>query len=269
MQAARRRLLWLGAAALAGCAGLPGTRTAQVGARRVEWVHAPGAAPTVVFENGLGGHMAWWQKVLPELAGDAACFAYNRPGIGQSTEVATPRDGAHTVAELRALLQSQGVPPPYVLVGHSLGGLYMQLFARQHPDEVAALVLVDSTHPQQTEGAGAMDRQSAWVRGVVGVLVTGSAKQELDLVAATGAQVLALPPLQGKPVFVLSAEREPKDGSDAARHAHEKRVDIARLHPGSVQTWVDSGHAIPLDKPEAVVAAVRAALAASRATAAT
>lgn len=252
-------------ALLCGCASLPESQTKVVNARPLEFVAHVRSGPVVVFENGLGGHMEWWSKVLPELANDTSYFAYNRPGYGRSEPADTPRDGAHVVEELRAALLSQGLPPPYVLVGHSLGGLYMQLFARQHPNEVAALVLVDSTHPKQLEGEGAMDKQSFWVRGVVGALVTGTAKQELDLLSRTGEQVLGLPTLSGKPVFVLSASEPMKESSDLARFANEKRVDIARMYPGAKQTWVDGGHSIPLEKPQAVVDAIRAALAEARA----
>ena len=252
-------------ALLAGCAGLPGTQISQVDERPLELVAHPGAKPVVVFENGLGGHMAWWGKVLPALPADTAYFAYNRPGIGQSAPASTPRDGQHIVAELRRALQQQGMQPPYVLVGHSLGGLYMQLFARQHPQEVAALVLVDSTHPRQQVGAGAIENQSLLVRGVAKALITGTAKDEFDLVNQTGQQVLAQPTLTHTPVTVLSAAQPMKETSDLAKFSNALREDIARLYPNAKQVWVDSGHAIPLEKPEAVVNAITAALAEVRA----
>jgi pimeloyl-ACP methyl ester carboxylesterase len=73
----------------------------------------------------------------------------------------------------------------------------------------------------------------------------------------TGEALLALPPFTGKPVMVLSAAAPIGDDSELARDALAKRKDIARLNPGSRQIWVDSGHAIPLEKPEAVIAAIR------------
>ena len=251
-------------ALLAGCASVPGTQISLVDERLLELVAHPGSAPVVVFENGLGGHMAWWGKVLPALPADTAYFAYNRPGIGKSAAASTPRDGQHIVAELRRTLQQQGMQPPYVLVGHSLGGMYMQLFARQHPQEVAALVLVDSTHPRQLEGAGAMENQSLLVRGMAKALITGAAKSEFDLLTQTGQQVLALPTPPHVPVTVLSAAEPMKETSDLARFSNALRQEIALLYPHAQQVWVDSGHAIPLDKPEAVVAAIRSALAHAR-----
>lgn len=246
---------------LTGCAGLPEAQTKLIETRQLEFVAHSRSGPVVVFENGLGARMEWWNKVLPPLAEDTSYFAYNRPGYGKSAAAETPRDGAHIVDELRAALLNQGMLPPYVLVGHSLGGLYMQLFARKYPHEVAALILVDSTHPQQLEGVGAMENQSFWVRSLVGAMVTGTAKEELNLLPETGKQVLSLPTLSGTPVFVLSASVPMKETSDLARFTNEKRVDIARMYPGSKQVWVESGHAIPLEKPQAVVDAIRSALA--------
>jgi pimeloyl-ACP methyl ester carboxylesterase len=261
MHTLRRAAALLTVALLAGCAGLPGSQVRQVDDRALELVAHTAPGPVVVFENGLGGHMAWWSKVLPALPSGTAYFAYNRPGIGHSAPADTPRDGAHIVAELRRALQQQGMPPPYVLVGHSLGGLYMQLFARQHPQEVAALVLVDATHPMQLEGSGAMENQSLLVRGMAKVLITGTAKNEFDMLTATGQQVLALPTVTDRPVYVLSAAEPMKETSDLAQFSNALRVDVARLYPNAKQVWVDGGHAIPLEKPEAVVNAIRAALA--------
>lgn len=252
-------LLFL-ATLVSGCASLPGKTTATIDNRRVEYVLSRNGGATVVFENGLGGTLDGWAKVAPEVGKDAITFAYNRPGYGKSDAVDTPRDGQHVVDELRSLLLSQGLRPPYVLVGHSLGGLYMQLFARRYPDEVSALVLVDSTHPEQFKGAGARENWPAWARVIVGVAMSATAKAELNAIDATGEEVLRLPTFTGKPVMVLSALKPMSNKSALADDANAKRKEIARLYPGSTQRWIDSGHVIPLEKPEAVIAAIREVL---------
>lgn len=248
-------------ALLSGCASLPNSTTEKINNNQIEFAMTQHNTIPVVFENGLGGRMEWWKKVLLEISNDTTTFAYNRPGYGESDSVSTPRDGSHVVDELRLLLRSKGLNPPYILVGHSLGGLYMQLFARRYPDEVSALILVDSTHPKQLDGDGAIEKQSFWVRGIIGALVTGTAKEELNLLSQTGEQVLSLPTLLNKPVFVLSASEPMQEKSKLADDANEKRKDIARLYPNSKQIWVDSGHVIPLEKPESVVSVIREALA--------
>ena len=92
------------------------------------------------------------------------------------------------------------------------------------------------------------------------MLLSETAEVELDEIDATGAAVLGLPPLAGKPVFVLSALKPMQDKSALADDANKKRKDIARLHPGAEVRWIDSGHAIPLENPEAVISAIREAL---------
>ncbi len=244
---------------LAGCAALPATETLRIEQRRIEYAQIGHGSPVVVFENGHGASMRSWGRVFPGIGKQATVFAYNRPGYGDSAAAPAPRDGAHIVDELRTLLRSRGLTPPYVLVGHSLGGLYMQLFARKYPDEVAGLVLVDSTHPTQTEGAGAIERPPWWVRLYFHLFVTGDQKKEFDAAAATGREVLHLPSVSGKPVWVLSAVDT--SNSAAVRHANKKRADIAHLYPGSRQLWVESGHFIQWDKPEVVIEAIRGVLA--------
>ena len=256
----RFTLLLLLATLASGCASLPGKTTTRIDDRRVEYVLTRKGGATVVFENGLGGTLDYWAKVVPEVGKEATTFAYNRPGYGKSDVPLTPRDGRHVVDELRALLAAQGLRPPYVLVGHSLGGLYMQLFARRYPDEVSALVLVDSTHPEQFKGAGALENWPAWARLMFGVATSATAKQEMNAINATGEAVLRLPAFTGKPVIVLSALKPMSNKSALSDDANAKRKDVARLYPGSTQIWVDSGHVIPLEKPEAVISAIHEAL---------
>ncbi|MBI3899670.1 MAG: alpha/beta fold hydrolase [Gammaproteobacteria bacterium] len=249
---------------LSGCAGLPATETGRIDDRSVEYAQITQAAPVVVFENGLAASMKSWSKVFPEIGKDATVFAYNRPSYGDSDPVATPRDGAHVVAELRVLLRHKGMNPPYVLVGHSLGGLYMQLFARRYPDEVAGLVLVDSTHPAQFDGFGALENWPFWTR-MLKLFLTDLQKQELAAAKSTGLEVLHAPPFIGKPIIILSAIQD--STSEMAQFVKEKQTDFVRLYPGSRQLWIDSGHFIQQDKPEVVITAIRDILAQYRSTA--
>jgi pimeloyl-ACP methyl ester carboxylesterase len=103
-----------------------------------------GAAPTVVMDSGAGGSVLDWQLVQPEVAGFARVCTYDRGGAGWSEPGDKPRTSEQFVEELHTLLGNAGAQGPYVLVGHSLGGTNMQLYASQYPDEVAGMVLVDS-----------------------------------------------------------------------------------------------------------------------------
>ena len=108
---------------------------------------APGRA-TVVVDSGLGHVSAIWSLVQPALAEFARVCVYDRAGYGWSEPGPAPRTSAPIVAELRTLLAGAGIPPPYVLVGHSFGGLNMLYYALCHPGEVAGLVLLDPLAPE-------------------------------------------------------------------------------------------------------------------------
>jgi pimeloyl-ACP methyl ester carboxylesterase len=246
---------------VSGCALLPQAATERVDERRVEYAMTTHDTIPVIFENGLGGSLKVWEKVLPEISKDTTTFVYNRPGYGDSEAVSTPRDGAHVVDELRSLLLSKGLKPPYALVGHSLGGLYMQYFARRYPDEVAALILVDSTHPSQMKGKGTRENWPFWYRWMFAIAASKVVKQEFDGIESTGEAVLALPSFTGKPVIILSASQQLNDKSEQAVEANKNRNDFVRLYPGARQIWVNSGHLIPREKPDSVISAIREVLA--------
>lgn len=123
----------------------PGTLV-DVGGYRLHLYRSGAGAVPVVLEAGSGGGVLDWYKVQPELAKWTQVISYDRAGMGWSETSAAPRSSAQSVQELHTLLVKAAIPTPYVLVGHSLGGLNMQLYAMQYPDEVAGLVLVDSSH---------------------------------------------------------------------------------------------------------------------------
>lgn len=242
---------------IAARTSLPQATTERIDDRRVEYILTRHDTLPVVFENGLGRTFKAWGKIFPEISKDTTTFLYNRPGYGDSDVASTPRDGAHIVDDLRSILLRKGFKPPYVLVGHSLGGLYMQHFARRYPDEVAALILVDSTHPNQMMGKGARENWPAWYRLLFFIAASAVVKNEMNAVATTGEAVLGLPAFTVKPVIILNASKQLKDKSEQAVDANAKRKDLLRLYPGAKQIWVDSGHDIPHERPESVISAIR------------
>jgi pimeloyl-ACP methyl ester carboxylesterase len=138
--------------------------------------------PTVVFESGLGSPIEAWGTVPSDIAGSARIVAYERAGIGKSEPGQEAPTIKHIVTELRALLTKLEAPPPYVLVGHSLGGAITHVFAAMFPTEVAGLVYVDPTDFTQTDA----DMQAIWEKAGI--------KDGRDLLRKTTAQVAtALP----------------------------------------------------------------------------
>ena len=124
----------------------------DVGGHRLHLYCTGSGSPTVVLEPGGGASSSDFGWVTPAVARDTRVCVYDRAGRGWSDPTDEPQDGAHIAADLHTLLDRAQVPGPYVLAGHSFGGLYVQSFAAQFPDQVAGLVLLDSTAPKPDPG---------------------------------------------------------------------------------------------------------------------
>jgi pimeloyl-ACP methyl ester carboxylesterase len=105
--------------------------------------------PTVLLDGGSGEWSSQWVRVQREVSGTTRVCAYDRAGMGWSEMGPEPRDAKQISNELHALLEGANIDGPYVLVGHSFGGLYMQTYAARYPEEVAGVALVDSSQPDQ------------------------------------------------------------------------------------------------------------------------
>lgn len=247
---------------------MPG-RLIDVGGHGLHLNCTGSGSPTVVLEPGGGAmssNLAWIAAGVGQ--GTRVCV-YDRAGRGWSEPADAPQDGAQIAADLHTLLHRGGEPGPFVLAGHSFGGLYALTFAARYPDEVAGLVLVDSTAPAPptaTSGAGsssdAMGRVSALASlaarlGLVRVLgllsddglppqagdeVRAGTTTAADLrsaideyvrAAASTQQAAALRDLAGKPLVVLTAGA----GHDATWTA--KQDHLATLSTDSVHRVVD------------------------------
>lgn len=103
-----------------------------------------GAGPSVIFESGIGATSQNWAHIQESVSEFAHTVSYDRLGLGWSTPAVSERIPSKVVAELRAMLQAAGIAPPYLLVGHSFGGLVVRYFAAEYPDEVVGAVLVDA-----------------------------------------------------------------------------------------------------------------------------
>ena len=127
----------------------------DVGEHRLHLNCVGQGSPTVVLDAGWGYTSVEWSAwVQPEVAEHTRVCAYDRAGMGWSEPEPGPPNATQTAEELHALLQEADEEGPYVLVGHSLAGLYSRIYAERYPEEVAGMVLVDSSHPDQFEGSG-------------------------------------------------------------------------------------------------------------------
>jgi pimeloyl-ACP methyl ester carboxylesterase len=127
---------------------MPG-RLFDVGGHRLHLNCTGAGSPTVVLSNGTGEISQNWARIIPAVAVTSRVCAYDRAGQGWSDDASRPQDGRAIAADLHALLHGAGEHGPYLLVGHSLGGVYSMTFAARYPNEVAGMVLLDSSSPQQ------------------------------------------------------------------------------------------------------------------------
>ncbi len=130
---------------------LSAQRLIDIGGRRLNIYCAGNGSPTVVFDSGLGGSTADWALVQGAIARKTRACAYDRAGMGFSDAATSPRTADAEVGDLHSLLTHAHIAPPYVLVGHSIAGLYDRVYVDRHPREVAGMVLVDPGFPYQIQ----------------------------------------------------------------------------------------------------------------------
>jgi pimeloyl-ACP methyl ester carboxylesterase len=139
----------------------PRTKVPVEGARKLNLHCAGKGTITVVFDAGLGEDMKVWALVQPRVAQHTRACAYDRAGLGFSDPSPAARTSAFHVRDLHRLLVAARVPPPYILVGHSFGGMNVKLFAETYPTEVAGLVFVDPSHEDLARRAWALSPERA------------------------------------------------------------------------------------------------------------
>ena len=266
-------------------------RLIDIGGYRLHLNCIGSGSPTVVFDSGLSDDSLTWYKVQPEIAKRVRACTYDRAGLGWSDPSPLPRTTRVIATELHTLLQNEHVDGPYILVGHSLGGMNVRMFTALYPQETAGMVLVDSVYPYQYKRLPAdlpasnerylrrlgyfedtmpfgWPRVTGWcdhwpqpVRDQRRTTecrfqpwITHLAEyREFD---ESSAQLLAAKPMANVPLFVLS--HDPGNNPGAMDAAWSKmQAELATLSPTSQHVVVKgSGHMIQEDRPHAVIDAI-------------
>ncbi len=241
------------------CTTLPGRSTHHGDTARHRYALTGERGPVVVFENGLGNSMSVWGPVFEPVSRFARAFAYDRAGVGGSRSDAATRDGETIVRELRTLLAELSLEPPYVLVGHSLGGQFVELYARMHPEEVAAVVFVDARHAEFGTRCLEAEAERCAVPWYAKLFLPGGPRGELAAAEATTDAIREAGPFPAIPVRVLTGRGQPPDMPNLRRAWAESQADLARLSPLGTQEICEAcGHYVQRDAPERVIAAIRA-----------
>ncbi|WP_079436508.1 alpha/beta fold hydrolase [Zoogloea sp. LCSB751] len=253
-------------AALSGCSSMPQKPDSgnKSGADLLDVPDTPlvrfgKGTPPVVLQAGLGDSKKTWKNVLQPLAAEHLVVAIDRPGRNGLADADTPRDPCSIAREQHALLREAGITPPYLLVGHSLGGLYQFVYAKLYPQEVAGIVLLDPTPPHhwtriQREAPSA----AALLKTLRVVAFSRTDRAEFDD-QETCLDTLDLQTPLAKPAKVLVAGRlRPEEKGDFEKMMKQSCRDWARLTGiAALDVVWDSGHFIQKDGPEDVIDAVR------------
>jgi pimeloyl-ACP methyl ester carboxylesterase len=214
----------------------------------------------VILESGLGDTLDIWKDIQSRIASHCTrTLSYTRAGYLGSDPASGPRDSATIVKELREELDRRNVRPPYVLVGHSLGGLYMQYFARNFPAEVSGLLLVDSTHWDQHIIIDTQANQRYLGLREVTLFMPWIMRRELNDSEQAGEQVHDSPSAEDFRTIVLSSTVAPKSGTpETQARAVQLQDEIAADFPGARHVFVTgAGHYIQRDQPNVVINAAR------------
>ncbi len=244
----------------------------DIGGRKL-FLHCTGSGtPTVVFEGGLTTD---WVELQNRVARFTRACSYDPAnGLwGRSDPAPTPRTAKDVVADLHALLAAAKVPGPYVLAGHSDGGLFVQLYASNHPDEVAGLVLIDAVSSDYYARRAALLKKllppAAWkvtmrqLRAHAPALVDPE-QIDMETSLAQTRAALSSAPLRPMPLFVLSHGRVDQPDADPRLNAADERLwqtlqdELAALVPDSKHVVARrSGHDIQHAQPELTASAIR------------
>jgi pimeloyl-ACP methyl ester carboxylesterase len=275
------------------CHPMPG-QLVDIGGYKMHMDCTGRGSPTVILDAGMGDSFFSLHKVQPGIAKFTRVCSYDRAGIGYSDPSPRPRTSKDFADELRGLLQSAAVPPPYILVGHSMGGFDVRLYASLYRGEVAGLVLVDSSHPEQQKRLPPElnDLDASWTREqevfeftmpfgiprLLGFCGNDAAVRavecnfhsvresvaELKAISQSAAQTAATGSLGDMPLIVLSHDPDspqpdlPEDLVKPANDAWQQmQQELAHLSTRGKQAIAkNSGHYIQLDRPDLVIEAV-------------
>jgi len=248
----------------------------DIGGRKLHAVIAGQGGPTIVLEAGLGQPYETWAAVSPEIIKMGRTVMYDRAYLGLSDPGPEPRNVGQVAEELHAMLVKAKIAPPYVLVGHSMGGMTIRLFAALWPDEVAGLVFVDGSHEEMNARVNALltpeevaqsDAETAAFiattpKGIqleFGVWGQNEAMMR-NVGFPTNVPVVSL--VQSGPI----PETAPKVEKLGRTVWLELHADWLKLMPQAKQVLANkSGHFIQFDEPQLVIDAVREVVSAARA----
>jgi len=240
---------------------LPNSHATLIEGQMFRFAKAGQGSVSIVLIAGPGSPLDSWYKLYPEIQTLGTVFSYDRPGTGGSAKPREAQYGETVIAQLRQLLKVAGVEPPFVLVGHSFGGLHANLFAREFADEVAGVLFLEATAPDDVTGLA--QYQSAWQRAFIRLLDRVSPREQFDEIRnqlETLKDIAEAPPFPPVPVVVISGgKRLPRWIAPAAlvRERERTQLGLAALSPLGERIVAErSAHFPQMSEPEVVLDAL-------------
>jgi pimeloyl-ACP methyl ester carboxylesterase len=214
--------------------------------------------PTIVFEAGFGAGLASWSTVQSNIAKFARTVSYDRAGIGQSEAGPKPRAAKQIAEELHLALQNAGIGPPYVLVGHSFGGIYVRVFADMYPKEVAGMVLIDPSQEAFEDWTRTHKEAQRAGRDEEMAKASPAVRDESAQVSTSYEQARAARVPAGIPVILLTAVKDETMPEAVRKVWAEKHVEWISKVPGGKHVVAEkSGHFIQAEQPQLVIDAIK------------
>ncbi len=210
--------------------------------------------PTLVFDSGYGFTLETWNSIKDDISKFSKMFIYDRAGIGKSEWDNRPRHSQQSVENLRALLKKASVNPPYVLVGHSFGGLNVRLFASTYPEEVAGVVLLDSCHEDQNKILPSLFTKEVQEDYYNQFTLEGS----LNEVEESLEQARTSKSLGNIPLIVVTGGLQPFHTTESMIAWMKFQGELANLSTNKKHIIAeDAGHAIHIDRPQIVINVIK------------
>ena len=240
------------------------TKIASVDGDRFEYFLSGENGPSLVFLNGFRIPLSSWGRLYPELQTLGRVFTYNRLGVGKSSKGRVPQTGTVVVDSLKALLEQLHVPPPYVLVAHSLGGIFSILFGQQYPELVSSIVFVDCPHPEEVEVQKQfklpflLQKINNWMRFVERLFDSYKFSED-ECIKETVQQIKTAGEFPAIPIAVVSGVKKIPFVPEASFKIHlQFQQRLLELSPNSQQFIAEkSDHFPQLTEPEVVFEAIR------------
>lgn len=214
--------------------------------------------PTVVFEAGFVNDLRSWAKVQAEVAKSCTTISYDRAGLGLSQESPLPRSGEQIAIELHTLLSELGIKPPYVLVGHSAGGLYIRSFAHRYPEEIGGMVFVDAVLPEYLNWLQENDSEHWQQLEKIGMDSGSVVRAQWLGIKPTLTEVEKSGPLPRVPVAILVSNQPdlPFKPPTAMSVFVQTQRSFKEQLPGAGLEIIAAGHELPSLAPDLVTAAI-------------